>query len=338
MKFIVTGGSGFIGSAVIRYLINNTEHNVLNIDNLTYAGNNENLKSIRNNQKYCFKKINICDKESLTQIFTDYKPDIVMHLAAESHVDNSITGPSIFIDTNIIGTFNLLEASRQYIAKEKKFNFTFHHISTDEVYGDLEENDLPFSEESSYHPSSPYSATKASSDHLVRAWGRTYKLPVVISNCSNNYGPFHYPEKFIPKVIINLLNNNKVPIYGDGSQIRDWLYVEDHAKALYLVATSKKYGSTFNIGGNCEIRNIDVINKIITIMSHKGIRKREHLSKLLHFVEDRPGHDKRYAIDNSKILRELGWTPEEDFDSGIEKTIDWYHENNTWLNNIKLEN
>lgn len=334
MNFLITGGSGFIGSALIRYIISNTNHLVTNIDKLTYAGNQENLKEVEKNKNYFFNQVDICDYEALESVFLSFKPDIVMHLAAESHVDNSITGPEDFIRTNILGTFNLLEISRKYIFKNQ-IPFTFHHISTDEVYGDLRIKDDPFTERSRYKPSSPYSASKASSDHLVRAWNRTFKIPAIISNCSNNYGPFHHPEKFIPQTIINLLKNKKIPIYGDGNQIRDWLFVDDHAEALYKVATSKKYGETFNIGGNCEIKNIDVVKFIIQNLSKKGFGKMENLLNLIDFVEDRPGHDKRYAIDNAKIKNDLGWTPKETFDSGISKTIDWYVDNKSWIENLE---
>lgn len=334
MKFIVTGGSGFIGSAVIRYIINNTEHKVLNVDKLTYAGNPENLISIDKNQNYSFTQTDICDQNSIKKIFTEFNPDYLIHLAAESHVDNSINGPEIFIKTNILGTFNLLNASYEYFLSKNK-NFVFHHVSTDEVYGDLDMEGKPFTEDSPYKPSSPYSATKASSDHLVRAWNRTYSLPVIISNCSNNYGPFHFPEKFIPKTIINLLNSKKVPIYGDGLQIRDWLYVDDHAEAIYMIATSKKHGETYNIGGNAEIKNIDVVKKIIDKLSSKELGKKKDLANLVSFVKDRPGHDERYAIDNSKIKIDLGWQPNETFESGIDKTIDWFVNNKSWINNLK---
>ncbi len=333
MKFLVTGGSGFIGSALIRYVINKTDHKVLNIDKLTYAGNPENLSSVDKDARYDFKKMDICDENSLRKVFDSYKPDLVMHLAAESHVDNSINGPEVFIQTNIFGTFNLLNISNEYYKQNN--NFAFHHISTDEVYGDLELTDKPFTEGSSYKPSSPYSATKASSDHLVRAWNRTYGLPIFISNCSNNYGPFHYPEKFIPKTIINLLNNKKVPLYGDGKQIRDWLFVDDHAEALLKVATSKKYGETYNIGGNAEVENINVIRTIIRHLVEKGFKTEEELLKLVDYVKDRPGHDKRYSIDNLKIKNDLGWTPKETFDSGISKTIDWYISNKSWIENLQ---
>jgi len=334
MNFLITGGSGFIGSALIRYIISNTDHRVANVDKLTYAGNQENLREVEKNKNYFFHQADICNYELLEEIFLKFKPNIVMHLAAESHVDNSISGPSEFIKTNILGTFNLLEISREYISKNK-IPFTFHHISTDEVYGDLKNEDDPFTEKSRYQPSSPYSASKASSDHLVRAWNRTYKIPTIISNCSNNYGPFHHPEKFIPQTITKLLMNKRIPIYGDGNQIRDWLFVDDHAEALFKVATSKKYGETYNIGGNCEMKNIEVVKFIIHNLSSRGVGKIETMMDLIDFVEDRPGHDKRYAIDNTKIKNDLGWSPKETFESGIEKTIEWFIKNKSWVRNLK---
>lgn len=338
-NILVTGGAGFIGSAVIRYLINETNNNVLNIDKLTYAGNLESLETISNNPRYQFLHADICDKWAMTKAFDDFEPDIVMHLAAESHVDRSIDGPMDFIQTNIIGTYTLLEVARNYLqnlTEDKKSRFKFHHISTDEVYGDLEGTEDLFTEETSYSPSSPYSATKASSDHLVRAWHRTYGLPIVITNCSNNYGPYHFPEKLIPLVILNALDGKPLPVYGDGKQIRDWLYVEDHARALYLVATTAKVGETYNIGGHNEKQNIDVVKTICTILDNiKPRTDGQSYTKQITFVKDRPGHDLRYAIDASKINTELGWQPQETFKSGIQKTVEWYLENQDWVNHVK---
>lgn len=338
-NILVTGGAGFIGSAVIRYLINETNSNVLNIDKLTYAGNLESLETISNNPRYQFLHADVCDKSAMTKAFDDFEPDIVMHLAAESHVDRSIDGPMDFIQTNIIGTYNLLEAARNYwqnLAEDKKSRFKFHHISTDEVYGDLEGTDDLFTEETSYSPSSPYSASKASSDHLVRAWYRTYGLPIVITNCSNNYGPYHFPEKLIPLIILNALDGKPLPVYGDGKQIRDWLYVEDHARALYLVATTAKVGETYNIGGHNEKQNIDVVKTICTILDNiKPRTDGQSYIQQITFVKDRPGHDLRYAIDASKINTELGWQPQETFESGIQKTVEWYLANQDWVNHMK---
>ncbi|MCK6052950.1 dTDP-glucose 4,6-dehydratase [Moraxella osloensis] len=338
-NILVTGGAGFIGSAVIRYLINETNSNVLNIDKLTYAGNLESLETVSNNPRYQFLHADICDKSAMTKAFQDFQPNIVMHLAAESHVDRSIDGPMDFIQTNIIGTYNLLEVARNYwqnLTEDKKSRFKFHHISTDEVYGDLEGTDDLFTEETSYSPSSPYSASKASSDHLVRAWYRTYGLPVVVTNCSNNYGPYHFPEKLIPLVILNALDGKPLPVYGDGKQIRDWLYVEDHARALYLVATTAKVGETYNIGGHNEKQNIDVVKTICTILDNiKPRTDGQSYAQQITFVKDRPGHDLRYAIDASKIQQELNWQPQETFESGIQKTVEWYLANEDWVNHVK---
>lgn len=338
-NILVTGGAGFIGSAVIRYLINETNNNVLNIDKLTYAGNLESLETVSNNPRYQFLHADICDKVAMTKAFDDFEPDIVMHLAAESHVDRSIDGPMDFIQTNIIGTYTLLEVARNYwqnLTEDKKSRFKFHHISTDEVYGDLEGTDDLFTEETSYSPSSPYSASKASSDHLVRAWYRTYGLPVVVTNCSNNYGPYHFPEKLIPLVILNALDGKPLPVYGDGKQIRDWLYVEDHARALYLVATTAKVGETYNIGGHNEKQNIDVVKTICTILDNiKPRTDGQSYTQQITFVKDRPGHDLRYAIDASKIQQELNWQPQETFESGIQKTVEWYLANQDWVNHVK---
>lgn len=338
-NILVTGGAGFIGSAVIRYLINETNSNVLNIDKLTYAGNLESLETVSNNPRYQFLHADICDKSAMTKAFDDFEPDIVMHLAAESHVDRSIDGPIDFIQTNIIGTYTLLEVARNYwqnLAEDKKSRFKFHHISTDEVYGDLEGTEDLFTEATSYSPSSPYSASKASSDHLVRAWHRTYGLPVVVTNCSNNYGPYHFPEKLIPLVILNALDGKPLPVYGDGKQIRDWLYVEDHARALYLVATTAKVGETYNIGGHNEKQNIDVVKTICTILDNiKPRTDGQSYTQQITFVKDRPGHDLRYAIDASKINKELGWQPQETFESGIQKTVEWYLSNQDWVNHVK---
>ena len=336
MKIIVTGGAGFIGSAVIRHIINNTQNVVLNIDKLTYAGNLESLVSIDTNERYQFVKADICDAGKMAEIFTEYKPDVVMHLAAESHVDRSIDDPAEFIQTNIIGSYILLEAARKYwntLEGSAKQSFRFHHVSTDEVYGDLEAPEDLFTEETPYAPSSPYSASKASSDHLVRAWQRTFGLPVVITNCSNNYGPYHFPEKLVPLVILNALEGKPLPIYGKGNQVRDWLYVEDHARALYKVATEGVNGETYNIGGHNEKQNIEVVEAICTILDelmpskHSGINS---YADLIVYVADRPGHDVRYAIDASKIQHELNWRPEETFATGMRKTVQWYLDNKVW--------
>lgn len=338
MKLLVTGGAGFIGSAVIRHLINDTSHTVLNVDVLTYAGNLESIPCA-DNERYQFAQIDICDSAALEQEFDRFKPDAVMHLAAESHVDRSIDGPAEFIQTNIVGTYNMLEASRKYwngLDQVAKQDFRFHHISTDEVYGDLGPEGL-FTETNSYEPSSPYSASKASSDHLVRAWQRTYGLPTLVTNCSNNYGPYHFPEKLIPLVILNALAGKSLPVYGDGSQIRDWLYVEDHARALVKVVTEGEVGETYNIGGHNERKNIEVVKTICVILDDLVPAKSmaiEKYEELITYVTDRPGHDVRYAIDASKIERELGWTPIETFESGIRKTVEWFLANESWWQRV----
>jgi len=336
MKILVTGGAGFIGSAVIRHIIENTDDSVINLDKLTYAGNLESLSTVSCSKRYYFEQVDICDRNELERVLTKHQPDVVMHLAAESHVDRSIDGPIDFIQTNIIGTYSLLEACRAYwqsLTNKQNLYFRFHHISTDEVYGDLEGPEGLFTEETAYAPSSPYSASKASSDHLVRAWHRTYNLPTLVTNCSNNYGPFHFPEKLIPLIILNALEGKSLPVYGNGQQIRDWLYVEDHARALYLVATKGKVGETYNIGGNNEKKNIDVVKTICKILEELVPNKPggvENYRNLIKFVNDRPGHDKRYAIDSSKIENELGWVPLESFETGIRKTVEWYLNNNIW--------
>lgn len=339
IKILVTGGAGFIGSAVIRHIIKDTEHHVLNIDKLTYAGNLESLISVSDNPRYQFSETDICDYAALEQLFTDFQPDIVMHLAAESHVDRSIDGPAAFITTNIVGTYTLLDVARKYwqnLDEGKKSKFKFHHISTDEVYGDLEGTTDLFTENTAYLPSSPYSASKASSDHLVRAWHRTYGFPVVITNCSNNYGPYHFPEKLIPLVILNALEGKPLPVYGNGQQIRDWLFVEDHARALYRVATEGVVGETYNIGGHNEKQNIEVIKTICQILDElKPQLNGQNYEKLMTFVKDRPGHDLRYAIDASKIERELGWKPQESFETGIRKTVQWYLDNLEWCHRVQ---
>ena len=341
MKILVTGGAGFIGSAVIRHLILNTKHTVVNVDSLTYAGNLENLSLIDDSQRYSFERVDICDLPAIQTVFNKYKPDAVMHLAAESHVDRSIEGPLQFLQTNVIGTFNLLQSALELyksLSKEAKSQFKFHHISTDEVYGDLELDDSLFTETTPYAPSSPYSASKASSDHLVRAWDRTYGLPTVITNCSNNYGPFHFPEKLIPQTIINALNGKEIPVYGDGNQVRDWLYVDDHAKALVLVLEQGVLSDTYNIGGFNEVKNIDVVDTILRSISKIDLQfKYETLRDLIKFVKDRPGHDKRYAIDARKINKDLGWYPEETFESGILKTVEWYLSNKDWWKALILD-
>lgn len=345
MKILVTGGAGFIGSAVVRHIIDNTQDSVVNVDKLTYAGNLESLADVAANERYHFVQADICDAAAIEQIFEEHQPDAVMHLAAESHVDRSITGPAAFVETNIVGTYVLLEAARHYwsgLAAQKKMNFRFHHISTDEVYGDLPHPDevaqgeaLPlFTETTAYAPSSPYSASKASSDHLVRAWLRTYGLPTVVTNCSNNYGPFHFPEKLIPLVILNALEGKPLPIYGKGDQIRDWLYVEDHARALYTVVTQGQVGETYNIGGHNEKKNLEVVHTICDLLD-EIVPKDGSYRDQITYVTDRPGHDRRYAIDADKISRELGWKPQETFESGIRKTVQWYLDNQQWVENIK---
>ena len=401
LKILVTGGAGFIGSAVIRHIINDTDYSVVNVDKLTYAGNLESLVSVSDNPRYAFEQVDICDAAELKRVFTQHKPDIVMHLAAESHVDRSIDGPGEFIQTNIVGTYTLLEQARAYWAglqANKKASFRFHHISTDEVYGDLPHPDeqageLPlFTETTAYAPSSPYSASKAASDHLVRAWLRTYSLPTLVTNCSNNYGPYHFPEKLIPLVILNALEGKPLPVYGKGNQIRDWLYVEDHARALVLVATQGKIGETYNIGGHNEKQNIEVVKTICDILDEldrRGLQPRDDSNQnviaseakptksarnavepesqeiatafglamtppviarsdsdvaississykdLITYVAERTGPDMRYAIDASKIQRELGWTPQETFESGIRKTVQWYLDNQAWCQHVQ---
>lgn len=341
MKILVTGGAGFIGSAVVRHIINNTNDAIINVDKLTYAGNLESLNSVCENNRYTFIQADICDAKLITDIFKQHQPDAIMHLAAESHVDRSIDGPSEFIQTNIIGTYTLLEAVRQYwnqLPTDKKAAFRFHHISTDEVYGDLESTTDLFTETTPYAPSSPYSASKASSDHLVRAWQRTYGLPTIVTNCSNNYGPFHYPEKLIPLIILNALEGKALPVYGNGQQIRDWLYVEDHARALYKVVTEGKIGETYNIGGHNEKANIDVVKTICSILEELVPNKPNNLenySDLITYVTDRPGHDLRYAIDATKIKNELNWVPDETFETGLRKTVEWYLSNSDWVEHIK---
>ena len=340
-KLLVTGGAGFIGSAVIRHIINNTSHSVVNVDKLTYAGNLESLVSIENDARYAFEQVDVCNAAEIKRVFNGHHPDIVMHLAAESHVDRSIDGPCEFIQTNIVGTYILLEEARCYwsgLDDDKKDNFRFHHVSTDEVYGDLEGTDDFFTEETSYAPSSPYSASKASSDHLVRAWQRTFKFPTLITNCSNNYGPYQFPEKLIPLIIFNALKGKDLPIYGNGKQIRDWLYVDDHARALIHVAFTGEVGETYNIGGHNEMQNIEVVNTVCRILDElvpsklDGIKKYE---QLITYVADRAGHDVRYAIDATKIDKELNWTPDETFTTGIKKTIQWYLDNKTWCGHVQ---
>jgi dTDP-glucose 4,6-dehydratase len=336
MKVLLTGGAGFIGSCLVRHFIFNEDASVVNLDKLTYSGNLDSLSDVIHSHRFFHEQLDICDIKALTRVFQQYQPDCVMHLAAESHVDRSIDGPAEFINTNIVGTFNLLETVRSYynsLDQDNKKKFRFHHISTDEVYGDLEGTDDLFTEQTPYSPSSPYSASKAASDHLVRAWGRTYGLPVIITNCSNNYGPYHFPEKLIPHVILNAIHGKPLPIYGDGSQIRDWLYVEDHAKALIKVVTEGEIGETYNIGGHNEKTNLEVVETICDLLEELAPGKPEGVKSyrdLITFVKDRPGHDARYAIDASKIERELGWVPEETFETGLRKTGQWYLDNRQW--------
>lgn len=344
MKILVTGGAGFIGSAVIRHIISTTEDYVVNVDKLTYAGNLESLVNVSDSSRYAFEQVDICNRAALDKIFATHQPDVVMHLAAESHVDRSIDGPAAFIETNIVGTYTLLEAARQYwqgMSVERQTAFRFHHISTDEVYGDLPHPDEDpcatehlFTERTPYAPSSPYSASKASSDHLVRAWRRTYGLPTLITNCSNNYGPYHFPEKLVPLVILNALEGKPLPIYGKGDQVRDWLYVEDHARALYLVATQGELGETYNIGGHNEKQNLDVVHGICQILDEL-VPSATSYAEQITYVADRPGHDRRYAIDASKIAKELGWVPQETFETGLRKTVQWYLNNQPWCRRVQ---
>jgi len=332
---LITGGAGFIGSAVVRQLINETDYKVVNVDKLTYAGNLQSLVSVSNSPRYTFEQVDICDATEVNRVFREHQPDAIMHLAAESHVDRSITGPADFIQTNIVGTYTLLEAARAHwnsLQGERKANFRFHHISTDEVYGSLGDDGF-FTEDTAYEPNSPYSASKASSDHLVRAWHHTYGMPVVTTNCSNNYGPYHFPEKLIPLVILNAVNGKPLPIYGKGDNIRDWLYVDDHARALRTVLENGKLGETYNIGGWNEKTNLEVVQAICTILDELHPQGAPH-NKLITYVADRPGHDKRYAIDATKIAQELGWKPQETFETGLRKTVAWYLENTDWVKGV----
>ncbi|CAI1736586.1 dTDP-glucose 4,6-dehydratase 2 [Serratia quinivorans] len=340
-RILVTGGAGFIGSAVVRHIIEATQDSVLVLDKLTYAGNLESLSVVADNPRYSFEQVDICDRAALDRVFAEYQPDVIMHLAAESHVDRSIDGPAAFIETNVVGTYTMLEAARHYwqpLDAAKKQSFRFHHISTDEVYGDLHGTDDLFTETTPYSPSSPYSASKASSDHLVRAWLRTYGLPTLVTNCSNNYGPYHFPEKLIPLVILNAVAGKPLPVYGNGAQVRDWLYVEDHARALYQVVTEGVVGETYNIGGHNERKNIEVVQTICDLLEELAPNKPQGVEKyrdLITYVKDRPGHDMRYAIDAGKIDRELGWRPQETFESGIRKTVSWYLNNEIWWRRVQ---
>lgn len=336
MKILVTGGAGFIGSALIRHLIRETGEEVVNLDKLTYASSLTSLEEVEQDSRYCFEQVDICDHAELVRVLDHHRPDAVMHLAAESHVDRSIDGPEDFIQTNVVGTYTLLEAVRAYwqtLSQESRHCFRFLHVSTDEVYGDLETWDDRFTEQTPYAPSSPYSASKASSDHLVRAWHRTFGLPTLITNCSNNYGPYQFPEKLIPLMVLNALEGKPLPIYGRGEQVRDWLHVEDHARALYTVLQKGRIGTTYNVGGDSERRNIDVVNGICDVLQEVRPWGPTYRS-LISFVPDRPGHDQRYAIDASKIGHELGWYPQESFESGLCKTVTWYLENRAWSRSL----
>ncbi len=341
MKILVTGGAGFIGSAVIRHLIRSTAHAVVNVDKLTYAGNLESLAEVSADPRYAFERIDICDRALLDDAFARHQPDAVMHLAAESHVDRSIDGPGDFIQTNVLGSYTLLEAARGYwsaLAGERRSGFRFHHVSTDEVYGDLHGTDDLFTEDTPYAPSSPYSSSKAASDHLARAWQRTYGLPTLVTNCSNNYGPYHFPEKLIPHVILNALHGKPLPVYGNGQQVRDWLFVDDHARALVEVLARGAVGETYNIGGHNEQRNLAVVEAICALLEELAPERKapglERYRDLITFVADRPGHDARYAIDAGKIWRELGWRPSETFDTGLRKTVQWYLAHEPWWQRV----
>ncbi|MDQ8030987.1 MAG: dTDP-glucose 4,6-dehydratase [Bordetella sp.] len=338
MKILISGGAGFIGSAVVRHVLRDTPHSVVNVDKLTYAGNLASLAECADDPRHAFERVDICDRAELDRVLREHRPDAIMHLAAESHVDRSIDGPADFVQTNLVGTYTLLEAARAYWATLEpaaRQAFRFHHISTDEVYGDLEDDESLFVETTPYAPSSPYSATKAGSDHLVRAWHRTFGLPVLVTNCSNNYGPYHFPEKLIPLMILNALEGKPLPIYGKGDQIRDWLYVEDHARALVTVLTAGAVGQTYNIGGHNEKRNLDVVHALCDQLQALRPRAEGHYRDLITYVQDRPGHDRRYAIDAGKIERELGWRPRETFETGLQKTVQWYLDNSGWVDGVK---
>lgn len=340
MNILVTGGCGFIGSAVVRHLINATDHAVINVDKLTYAGNPESLADLGASDRYRFEQVDICDREAMDRVFAEHRPNAVLHLAAESHVDRSIDGPADFVQTNLVGTYQLLEAARQHhagLGADDRDRFRFVHVSTDEVYGDLEGTEDLFREDTAYAPSSPYSATKAGSDHLARAWGRTFGLPVMVTNCSNNYGPRQFPEKLIPHMILNALEGKPLPVYGDGQQIRDWLFVDDHARALTRVLEQGAVGETYNIGGWNEKANLDVVHALCDLLEALAPSKPDGVARyrdLVTFVKDRPGHDVRYAIDAEKIHRELGWKPEETFETGLERTVAWYLANESWWSRV----